>query len=141
MKPRIKTSVPHQDNQSPRLRSVRGSSSGGSNLVSPQFASASSSTGDDDDKKENDAPEQVHIKQENDGHNASSNQHNRPKNLLERLQAIEAGLGLSPISHIPRRLHDRVQHLELEVSGKATSQGTSLIERIRLLEHEVLGYD
>jgi hypothetical protein len=114
MKPRIKTSVPHQDNQSPRLRSVRGSSSGGSNLVSPQLAPASSSTGDDD-KKENDVPEQVHKKQENDGHNASSNQHNRPKNLLERLQAIEAGLGLSPISHIPR-LHDRVQHLELEVS-------------------------
>jgi hypothetical protein len=145
-KPRVKSSVSHQDNQRPRLRSARGSTSGRSNLP-PHFAPSSSSThpiSGSDDNKENDAPEQVHVKQNSDGRNATSNQHNRQsKSLQERVQAIEAGLGISPISHsIPRlSTYDRVQHLEREVSGKVASQGTTLIERTRMLEHEVLGYD
>jgi hypothetical protein len=120
----------------PLLDSVRGNSTlDRSSLLSPQLA-ASSLTGGDDNK-ENDAPEQVNVKQETNGTDAASNQNNnRRKSLLERLEATEAGLGLSLCSH--KLAHDRVQHLEREVFGKVNSEGTSLNKRIGMLDREVL---
>jgi hypothetical protein len=126
---RVKSSVA-QDNQRPRLRPARGSTStSGRSNPSPLFAasSSSSSTGGDGNK-ENDAP--------------TNNQ--RRKSLRERLVDIEAGLGLSSppsTSHIAQlpTLQGRVQRIEREVLEKVTIEGTSLIDRVRMLEHEVLG--